>query len=280
MRLQLSRIAAASSARTTPTSPFLAIEVVSSGVVRIRLGNFTVSYFRPGADLFLAGHHILPLANEVVGRRLKTKADGQSLTAIVGEMLSLAHGGTMLVVPDNEDEWNGLESVKYGLEQPSATLRRLLDSVYESVERPMPTEPQEDAEWLRGSLAHFSSIDKLRAECVAIARLSAVDGALIVDTALRVRGFAAKILMSPSLNEVVEVAIDPLGGPGQVPQWRESRRTLTELGGMRHQSAATFVGACKGSLAFVVSQNRKASLMLWDETRNDVIILRDLELLL
>jgi hypothetical protein len=129
-------------AHRLPFGAFVKIDVVSPGVARIRLGSFTLSYFRPGADVFVGDKHILQVAI-TLGRQLKTEADGHFLTAIVREMLLLAHGGTLLVVPADEDESKALESVKYRCKQPFTTLRDLLDSLYENrKERPVPVGPK------------------------------------------------------------------------------------------------------------------------------------------
>jgi hypothetical protein len=253
---------------------FVTIEIVGSGVARIRLSRFTLSHFAPGGDTFLGSSHILALAMKI-GVRMNMNADGQSLTAIVGEMLALGHGGTLLVVPHDADDWlTALESVKYQCKRPLTTLRRLRDCIHENRDRAdkLQTGSQVDTVEVERTLSVASSCEQsLSHKHAAIARLSAVDGALVIDTALRVRGFGAKI-SAESLDRVVDVR--------SFQHDRGELQTPKQIGGMRHQSAAAFVGACRGAFAFVVSQDRKVSLMQWDNTEKVVVVIRGYELLL
>jgi hypothetical protein len=262
--------------RHSPMGTFVLIDVVGWGVARIRCGSHTLAYFRPEGDSFVGDTHILALAFGI-GKAMGTRDDGFVLMSIVGEMLSLGHGGTLLLVPSEGDDWRkGIESIKYACDPAYTTLRGLVDGVRDS--RRKAADLQGDS--AKGSELEVrnafdftrASEDALGEEYAAVGRFGAVDGALVVDAALGVRGFGAKIAYSGTLDRVIEIT--GLAHP------KRAERRANEIGGMRHQSAAAFVQACKGALAFVVSQDRKVSLVAWNETENASTLIRSLELLL
>jgi hypothetical protein len=86
-----------------------------------------------------------------------------------------------------------------------------------------------------------------------IATLSCVDGALVLTSALRLVGFGAEILLEKAnAVKVYDVIGDTL-------VTKERDELDSESFGMRHRSAVRFVGAMKGVVAFIVSQDGTVS---------------------
>jgi hypothetical protein len=77
--------------------------------------------------------------------------------------------------------------------------------------------------------------------------LATIDGALVLDRDLGVRGFGAK-LTAPSWDG--EVLTGPNGWGDGAGQPFDFKRL-----GTRHNSAISFVGSCPGATAFVLSED-------------------------
>jgi hypothetical protein len=96
----------------------------------------------------------------------------------------------------------------------------------------------------------------LAAHLRAIARLSSVDGALILNAKLLPIRFGAK-LRAPASRETVY-----LGGSVENPLEPELRGV-----GTRHSSALNFVSESKNSIAFTISSDGPVSAFGWVEDR-------------
>jgi hypothetical protein len=109
-----------------------------------------------------------------------------------------------------------------------------------------------------GDLAAFEDATLIAEEDLAgaaelVARLSAVDGALVVTSDLRVVGFGAEIVSDASRRiDAHEV----IGHPGRAESWPVID---SESFGMRHRSALRCIAATEGVAAFVVSQDGTVS---------------------
>ncbi len=86
-------------------------------------------------------------------------------------------------------------------------------------------------------------------------RLSATDGAVLFDSSLCLWGFGAKILGSKAVLPLHDSITGGLLDEGSI-------------GGMRHRSAAEFVCAIPGAIAFVISQDGDLSAFYSDEKRS------------
>jgi hypothetical protein len=135
------------------------------------------------------------------------------------------HGGSLLVVPHGTDAWRkSIVSVPYTVAPPFSKLR---------------DDASKDA------------ID-------AIAGLTAVDGAVILNDRWDVLAFGAKIGRTESGPFVEEVLVrEPILGhtPVKLP--------ASELGGTRHLSAAQFIHEQRDSLALVASQDGRFTVFGW-----------------
>lgn len=144
------------------------------------------------------------------------------------------HGGSLLVVPSESDSWRDsvLAPVPYALSPPFAGLARAGE-----------TEPE-----------------KARRTIDAIAGLTAVDGALLMNDGYEVLGFGAKIMRRKGRGQVEQIRVmEPIEGaaaPVVHPDY---------LGGTRHLSAAQFVQDQPDGLALVASQDRRFTIFEWSE---------------
>jgi hypothetical protein len=150
-------------------------------------------------------------------------------------------GGSLLVVPGEGSEW--LESIvhpiSYSVQPPFSALGDLVSRA--------PSE-QDLSEWK----------DAFREAVEAIAGLTAVDGATIINDRYHLVAFGAKILRrrgSPVVEQVV-VTEPIVGGTAETMH-------PTRLGGTRHLSAAQFVHDQHDALALVASQDGHFTVFAW-----------------
>jgi hypothetical protein len=157
-------------------------------------------------------------------------------------------GGSLLVVPEQDTEW--LESIvrpiSYGVQPPFSALGELVGRA--------PSE-QDLSEWK----------DAFGDAIEAIAGLTAVDGATIINDRYELMAFGAKILRrrgSPVVEQVV--VTEPIVGG--------SAETIhpTRLGGTRHLSAAQFVHDQRNTLALVASQDGRFTVFAWSPCEDAV----------
>lgn len=109
--------------------------------------------------------------------------------------------------------------------------------------------------------ATFVAEEELADAADLAARLSAVDGALVLRADLAVAGFGAEIVIDG--DQAVE-AYEVTGHPLRSGRWP---RVDGETFGMRHRSAVRCVAAARGTAAFVVSQDGGVTFMWRQEDR-------------
>ena len=162
------------------------------------------------------------------------------LVQLAVSMRAHGRGGTLLVVPAGSDAWHDsvLWPAPYALEPAFPELQELLAR----------GEAERDDEWE----------DDLRRAVEAVAGMTAVDGAAVVNDRSELLAFGAKIVQSRSGAEVERVMVtEPVAGsePAIVDP--------AELGGTRHLSAAQFVQDQNDSLALVASQDGRFTVFAW-----------------
>ena len=157
-------------------------------------------------------------------------------------------GGSLLVVPSESDEW--LESIvrpiSYAVQPAFGVLSDLVGRA--------PDE-QDGSSWK----------DAVRDAIEAIAGLTAVDGATIINDRYDLVAFGAKILRrrgSPTVEQVV-VTEPIVGGVAELVH-------PTRLGGTRHLSAAQFVHDQHHGLALVASQDGHFTVFAWSPCEDTV----------
>jgi hypothetical protein len=116
--------------------------------------------------------------------------------------------------------------------------------------------------------------DALARAVDAIAGLTAVDGASVIDSEYALLAFGAKIRRRRGSPEVEQVVVS------QPVEDRVQRVVeVGQLGGMRHLSAAQFAHDQKDAVALVASQDGRFTLFAWSE-RERMVAAQRLEALL
>lgn len=163
------------------------------------------------------------------------------LVQLAVSMRAHGRGGALLVVPAGSDGWR--ESVlwpaPYTVEPAFPELREML--ARGEAER-------DDPEWQ----------EAMRRAVDAVAGLTAVDGAAVVNDRSELLVFGAKIIQSRGGSEVERVVVtEPVAGsePAVIDP--------AELGGTRHLSAAQFVQDQRDALALVASQDGRFTVFAW-----------------
>jgi hypothetical protein len=98
-----------------------------------------------------------------------------------------------------------------------------------------------------------------------IGGLTAVDGAVVLNSRLEVLGFGAKIARRRGWPGVEEVVVtEPI--EGSAPAFVHPE----QLGGTRHFSAAQFVHDQRDSMALVASQDGRFTVFAWSHAESKV----------
>jgi hypothetical protein len=198
---------------------------------------------------------------------------------VVATMLRHGHGGTLVLVPPEDQSWREGVSFRYRFDEAGG---RLLQESVQSYVTGMDEALRgyDDLVAGRASCAtlnalreQYDAVNYLRTLSESLFRrvgdLGRIDGAVVMDMDLQLHGFGAKLLFGPE-----EFAVTTLNAvTGSVRE----RVPLALLGGMRHQSAARFVNAHRDTDAFVVSQDGRLSMMSWSESTQTVAAVQNME---
>ena len=163
------------------------------------------------------------------------------LVQLSASMRAHEHGGSLLVVPVNTDDWRRsiVHPILYSVTPPFSALTELMR--------------QEVDETNEGALTAA-----VRRAVDTVAGLTAVDGATVINDQYEVLAFGAKIRRPDGRSPVEQmVATEPIvGDQGVVIHPAQS-------GGTRHLSAAQFVQDQHDSLALVASQDGRFTVFAW-----------------
>jgi len=166
-----------------------------------------------------------------------------ALVDLARMIVAHGHGGILLVVPDENDEW--LTSLDYAFKF---------------------TKPNTEVRDSSRALATNDKIAWSRYDVSWIASLANVDGAVVISPDVRIYGFGAKI-KAKKLPDRFWLS-EP---PGM--HWTE-KVSLEEVGGMRHQSSMRFVATHQDAMAIVASQDRSLSIASCN-LEGEVLLLRN-----
>jgi len=267
------------------------VETAEPGTVRVDVGPF-----RPFAVLDGRSNEIIEATGSDLAHFLRRKlekafppADILETQAIWRECLALAdlvrmildgsHGGAVLIVPTDTDDWlKFLSPFPYRFEVADTGVHDVIRAELSDTDAqgklfmdlsqaPLPEELKN-----RINIAFpRSAWGGAHAAMQAIAPLAGVDGAVVMTHDLKLLGFGAKI----GFELGPDVPVNRFQAkPGHQPIVSSH---LEDLGGMRHQSAARFIAANKGAVAIVVSQDRHVSVMNWEDTLSAVSVVRHAE---
>ena len=187
------------------------------------------------------------------------------ILSIVNTIQQNGHGGALIVACQTCDLENLLR-VKYKLSQETNDLRRRLvyflnlrhkygDLVWPpQFKHGAPEVPEETVRLMATEIQEAQR--RLTETCMFIGNLAGTDGAIVLGTDLKIRGFGAEILLDKTKRSKVYMVKDSLS--------KTKEEGDSESFGMRHRSAIRLCGATVGLAVFVVSQDGGVSLV-WND---------------
>lgn len=233
----------------------------------------------------LQGHLLWELANTLgqsVGPQhspVRSKVLGTMLLQLIEAMHTHEHGGAIVVVPENDAAWRASVAFGHPLRR-FAGLRTHFERLVKEVKAADRTDPPQDiASYFTRQRSRMNP--DLTRLVETVGAFTAVDGATVLNDALEVLGFGAKIRVKPESGwrKPVEGSLsDLLTGHSWDP--RRHEREFGELGGTRHQSAAFLVSKHRGVVVIVASQDGGLSIVAWSTDLKRVTVTRKAELLL
>ncbi|HVT49756.1 MAG TPA: hypothetical protein VHD57_18355 [Vicinamibacterales bacterium] len=242
------------------------LATLDSGSLQDQLA-FSEIEFLPISDLLTRGGDAVRSRIVRYGREPEREASDFEWTALLNTVLSIVggiqahgHGGTLLLVAPGAAGALPVRT-KFDVDERQSMLTdrfvAFLNARHAFIERRLAAGPSADVlvdiEATRLEDAMVLAEDALSDAADLVARLSAVDGALVVSSDLRVLGFGAEIV----LDAARAVSAYEVTGHAQRPgAWPE---VDSESFGMRHRSALRCVAVAHQTAAFVVSQDSAVS---------------------
>ncbi|MGA3168520.1 MAG: putative sensor domain DACNV-containing protein [Terriglobia bacterium] len=268
----------------------MTLDIVRPGVVRVGVGPYRtfMVFDGPTATQVLASGYVeLPdlicrALRKVIPTHdmLETQAvwrEALALGDVASNIRANGHGGALLLVPEDDNGWSSCidpSGFRFDIRDSSipdsirAELKRM-DEHVKALQGILQTNlPDADKFIAATNVSPNDWVDRNAID--AIARLAAVDGAVMLTSGSRVIGFGAKINVKgpPPLVSWI--------GPGSERQ-KVNSCELEHLGGMRHQSAARFVGANQNCAALVVSEDGPMSFMSWHAKWECVLVVKNVD---
>lgn len=190
------------------------------------------------------------LLSTLLGFGFEARRDGvtDALVQLSISMRTHGHGGTLLVVPAGSETWRDsiVWPVRYMVDPPHTALADLL--------RHEPDE-KNGTGWQ----------DRLTSEAVALAGLTAVDGATVVTDTFELQAFGVKITRSSGSAPITRLTLsEPILGV------QSSVVHPNQIGGTRHLSAAQFIHDQRDALALVASQDGRFTVFAWSRPDDTV----------
>ena len=239
----------------------LVVEVVASGLLVIKHRNDPFGKFVNVAVLegdqikivdegFSATPDCPSPVKSLLGIAIPGREAGQVdvLVQLAASMRAHRRGGALLVVPAGTDAWHEsiIGPMLYAVNPPNRELAELIAR---------ESEEAESHEWQ----------EDLRRAVGAIAGLTAVDGATIVNDAYELLAFGTKITRKRGSPQVERVVVtEPVEGS------QTEFVSPSHFGGTRHLSAAQFVHDQRDALALVASQDGRFTIFRWSPSREMV----------
>lgn len=163
------------------------------------------------------------------------------LVQLAVSMRAHGRGGTLLVVPPGSQTWKQsvVHPIPYAVSPAFSALADLMRQDQQDRTRSI---------W-QGAL---------RREVDALAGLTAIDGATVINDQHELLAFGVKIVRAPSNEQVEQIVVtEPI--VGNQPEILHP----THNGGTRHLSAAQFVHDQQDALALVASQDGRFTIFSW-----------------
>lgn len=199
------------------------------------------------------------------------------LRHILGTMAKRRMGGTLLVVSDEDASWHPFIKSQYVFNR-RPNLDEALHGYQSAKDSYVMSQPQdaipEMIQWGlfgAGQNSREQWVSHIDSMMSVIARISSIDGAVVINANLELLEVGAKIIAPRPVRDTV--AQWEVSGPNDENLNQTSTISLAESGGTRHQSAVSFVSSYSKGAAFVVSQDGRLSMFLADEV-NGVTMFR------
>lgn len=187
------------------------------------------------------------------------------ILAVVNTIQLNGHGGALIVASQSCD-FSDLLRIKYKLSEETNDLRKrfvhFLNLRHKYGDMIWPAQFKQGAqdvpeETLQLTINEIQEAQRRLAEtCMFIGNLAGTDGAIVLGTDLKVKGFGTEILLDKAKRSKVYMVRDPLG--------EAKEEGDSESFGMRHRSAMRLCGTSSGLAVFVVSQDGGVSLV-WND---------------
>ena len=170
------------------------------------------------------------------------------LVQLATSMRAHSHGGSLLVVPSESEEWRNsiIRPILYSVAPQFSTLAELIA---------LDERERSENSWE----------NSVRKAVDTVTGLTAVDGATVINEQYEVLAFGAKIRRSPGSAQVEQMVLtEPIIGNQAVVV------PPVHHGGTRHLSAAQFVHDQRNALALVASQDGRFTVFAWSPCENMV----------
>jgi hypothetical protein len=236
----------------------LVVEVVTSGllVIKHRGGSFgkfvNVAVLEGDQIKFVpdVGEEAVPVSGLVPSRLgidlpVPLARSAGILVQLSASMRAHGRGGALIIVPTSNRTWEEsiVQPVLYAVTPPFSELAALVQ------------EPNPHDDWQQD----------VRRAVDALAGLTAVDGATLINDAFELLAFGTKIARRRGSPQVERVLLtETVEGSARVPG------ASYQLGGTRHLSAAQFIYDQRDATVLVASQDGRFTIFRWSSTEDMV----------
>jgi hypothetical protein len=259
----------------------LQIRVLAPGRVVAILGGWNLAVFegdqwisldrvdpRNGARHGVGREHVATLLGQAFGTTLsrpRQALTGVLLLVVLDELQRQRHGGTIVILPADPVRRQQAEAwVSFGknrlvppIDAAAAFMKYLprLEGEQEPMGRAL------ELEGIRGYFGfHFEDLDPMLAAIGApIGQLCGTDGAVVLTEELEIVAFGAMIRQPAG----AEKRVDTICRMSMLSEAECQAIPISQLGGTRRQSAATFVANTSDTLALVASHDGPVTLAGW-----------------
>jgi hypothetical protein len=278
-----------------PAPYALLIDVRNAGELHVYRGGIRLASLQAGHlmdQLPVSGLEFLPISGILAGgeRALRPRlrpprheperetSDFQwiallnTILSIVNGVRERGHGGTILLVAPEARATLPIR-IKYDVDDPGSLSERFVDFLnlrHELIDARVAISELAPARSLDSALSHLQNATFVAEEDLAdaadlVARLAGVDGAVVLQSDLRVLGFGAEIVLDAAQGVM---ASEVTGHRRRSDHWPS---VDSERFGMRHRSALRCVARADDTAAFVISQDGTVTF-LWKQ--DDRVLLR------
>jgi hypothetical protein len=243
------------------------LATLKSGSLQDQLA-FSELEFLPISDIITSGLETMRSAIRAPGHEPARETSDFEWTSLLNTILSIVngleshgHGGTLLIAAPGSEGTLPIR-VKFDVDTANRMLpdrfvnflnaRHALVTARLARKLHLPSAPGDE------EIAHLDDLTSIAEEDISnaseiVARLSAVDGALVIGSDLHVLGFGTEIVLDASQPVTAYQVSANSPRSGHLPP------VDSESFGMRHRSALRCVAAAENTAAFVVSQDGTVS---------------------